>query len=322
MELLKKRNRIFFFIVLWLLIGVFLSAFYLLWVGILVLTVLMGLCATLFILSIFLLNLRKMSYLIFFIIVIITILLTLTFLIFNQIILFMSYAAVISYVLITAIFSLYGCYNGGKRIDEYIYKKFPSPLNQILRIIEFLGGIFLSLLIIYLIFLFTGGQLVLITWIFAFTIVGLAAFGIFLLLITGKFNAWLGTFSLYGGIYFCYLVVVFLFGISLYQGLGTNPILTWVFIVADILILLYVIERLMGERADLLSKRLKPIKAETILMWLIFSKAAYELAIILDPTWTSFKNQWVLFIFVALVGLVGIYGLIKYKKYRKSKRKK
>ncbi|MHA1527020.1 MAG: hypothetical protein ACTSQD_08305, partial [Promethearchaeota archaeon] len=113
-----------------------------------------------------------------------------------------------------------------------------------------------------------------------------------------------------GGIYFCYLVVVFLFGISLYQGLGTNPILTWVFIVADILILLYVIERLMGERADLLSKKLKPIKAETILMWLIFSKASYEL------------NQWVLFIFIALLGIVGIYGLIKYKKYRKSKRKK
>jgi len=234
----------------------------------------------------------------------------------------MSYAAVISYVLITAIFSLYGCYSGGKKIDEYIYKKFPSPINHIIRLIEFLGGILLGLLIVYLTFIFTGGQLVLITWIFAFTIVGLAAFGIFLLLITGKFNAWLGTFSLYGGIYFCYLVVVFLFGISLYQGIGTNPILTWVFIVADILILLYVIERLMGERADLLSKKLKPIKAETILMWLIFSKAAYELAIILDPTWTSFRNQWVLFIFVALVGLVGIYGLIKYKKYRKSKRKK
>lgn len=321
MELLKKKNRIFFLIVLWLLIGSFMSAFFLFW-GILVLTVLIGLCATLFILSIFLLNLRKMSYVIFFIIIIITILLTLTLFIFNQIILFMSYAAVISYVLITAIFSLYGCYSGGKKIDEYIYKKFPSPINHIIRLIEFLGGIFLGLLIVYLTFIFTGGQLVLITWIFAFTIVGLAAFGIFLLLITGKFNAWLGTFSLYGGLYFCYLVVVFLFGISLYQGLGTNPILTWVFIVADILILLYVIERLMGERADLLSKKLKPIKAETILMWLIFSKAAYELAIILDPTWTSFRNQWVLFIFVALVGLVGIYGLIKYKKYRKRTGKK
>lgn len=321
MELLKKKNRIFFWIVIWLLIGVFLSAFFLNW-GIIVLTVLIGLCATLFVLSIFTLNLRKMSYVIFFILIIITILLSLTLIIFNKIILFMSYAAVISYVLITAIFSLYGCYSGGKKIDEYIYKKFPSPINHIIRLIEFLGGIFLGLLIVYLTFIFTGGQLVLITWIFAFTIVGLAAFGIFLLLITGKFNAWLGTFSIYGGLYFCYLVVVFLFGISLYQGLGTNPILTWVFIVADILILLYVIERLMGERAELLSKKLKSIKAETILMWLIFSKAAYELAIILDPNWTSFRNQWVLYIFVTLVGLVGIYGLIKYKKYRKRTRKK
>ena len=319
MELLKKKNRIFFWIVIWLLIGVFLSAFFLN-LAIIVLTVLIGLCATLFVLSLFLLNLRKMSYVILFIILIITILLSLTLIIFNQIILFMSYAAVISYVLITAVFSLYGCYAGGKKIDEYIYKKFPSPSNHILRIIEFLGGIFLGLLIVYLTFLFTGGQLVLITWIFAFTIVGLAAFGIFLLLITGKFNAWIGTYSIYAGIYFSYLVVVFLFGISLYQGLGTNPILTWVFIVADILILLYVIERLMGERAELLSKKLKPIKAESILMWLIFSKASYELAIILDPTWTSFRNQWVLYIFVALVGLVGLYGLIKYKKYRKRKK--
>ena len=156
MELLKKKNRIFFLIVLWLLIGVFLSAFFLLWAGILVLTVLMGLCATLFVLSIFLLSLRKMSYVIFFIIVIVTILLTLTFIIFNQIILFMSYAAVISYVLITAIFSLYGCYSGGKKIDEYIYKKFPSPINHIIRLIEFLGGILLGLLIVYLTFIFTG----------------------------------------------------------------------------------------------------------------------------------------------------------------------
>ena len=319
MELFKKKNRIFFWIVLWLLIGVFLSAFFLFW-GILILTFLMGLCATLFVLSIFLLNLRKMSYVIFFIIIIVTILLTFTLFIFNQIILFMSYAAVISYVLITALFCLYGCYTGGKKIDEYIYKKFPSPLNHILRIIEFLGGIFLGLLIVYLTFIFTGGQLVLITWIFFSTIVGLAVLCIILIL-TKKFNAWLGTFSLYGGIYFLYLVVVFLFGISLYQGLVTNPILTWVFIIADILILLYVIERLMGERADILSKKLKPIKAETILMWLIFSKASYELAIILDPTWSSFKNQWVLYIFVALVGIVGIYGLMKYKKYRKRKRK-
>lgn len=320
MELLKKKNRIFFWIVLWLLIGVFLSAFFPFW-GILILTVLIGLCATLFVLSIFLLNLRKISLVIFFIILIITVLLTFTLFIFNQIIFFMSYAAVISYVLITAIFSLYGCYTGGKKIDEYIYKKFPSPLNHVIRLIEFLGGIFLGLLIVYLTLLFTGGQLILITWIFGLTIVGLAALTIILLL-TRKFNAWLGTFSIYGGAYFCYLVVVFLFGISLYQGLGTNPILSWVFIVADILILLYVIERLMGERAELLSKKLKPIKAESILMWLIFSKASYELAIILDPTWTSFKNQWVLYIFVFLVGIVGIYGLIKYKKYRKRKRKK
>jgi hypothetical protein len=49
----------------------------------------------------------------------------------------------------------------------------------------------------------------------------------------------------------------------------------------DVLILLYTIGSLVGEHMEILSKKLKFIKAETILIWLIFSKASYELAIIL-----------------------------------------
>ena len=320
-KLTKKKHRVFLWIVVWLLIGIFASTFFP-FMGIFILTPLIGLCAVLFVLSIFGLDLRNMTFVKFIIILVIIILLISTLFIFNQIIFFLFSAAIISYILITAGFSLYGCYTGGKDVDEFIYKKFPSPLNHITRLAEFLGGILLGLLIVYLTLIFTGYQLILITWIFFIIIIGLTAISV-IILITGKFNAWLGTFSIYAGIYFAYLVVVFLFASIIFAQQGIYPIvIRLIMATLDVLILLYTIGSLVGERMEILSKKLKFIKAETILMWLIFSKASYELAIIIDPFLISIKNQWVLFIFVALLGIVGLYGILSYKKYRKKRKRK
>ncbi|MFX1257138.1 MAG: hypothetical protein ACFFAN_04735 [Promethearchaeota archaeon] len=318
-ELTKKKNKVFLWIVVWLLVGIFLSAFFPFW-GIYALTLLIGLCATMFVLSILGLDLRNMKFFTFILILVISILLAFFLLLWNQVIFYLFFAAIVSYILITAGFGLYGCYAGGKDVDEIIYTKFPSPLNHITRWLEFLGGIFLGLLIIYLTFIFTGGQLFLITWVIIISILVLAGICI-LFLLTGRFNAWLGTFSIYVGIYFFYLVVSLLYASTIYSQTGAYPIVIRLIIATlDILILLYTIGTLIGERAEIISKKVKVLKPETILMWLIFSKACYELAILLDPNITSLKNQWVLFIFAVLLGIVGLIGIISYKKYRKKKK--
>jgi hypothetical protein len=55
-------------------------------------------------------------------------------------------------------------------------------------------------------------------------------------------------------------------------------------------------------------------------MWLIFSKAAYELAIIINPALISITNRWLLLVYAILVGIVGIVGIFSYKKYQKRKK--
>jgi hypothetical protein len=84
---------------------------------------------------------------------------------------------------------------------------------------------------------------------------------------------------------------------------------------------LYTIGILVGKRAELISKKIKLFKADTILIWLIFSKAAYEMAIINNPGLVSDKNWWVLTIFIFLLGIVGVLGIATYKKYRKKRKK-
>ncbi|TFG30371.1 MAG: hypothetical protein EU532_01090 [Promethearchaeota archaeon] len=317
-KLRKKRYRLFLLIVMWLLIGIFISAF-IPPIAIFILNPLIGFCVTLFIISIFK-DLRELDLTTSIIILIVSIVLAINFFFFRQIILFLHSIAIVSYILITAVFSLYGCYSVGKKVDKSLYN-WPSPLNHIIRIIEFLGGILLGILIVHFTLILTGGRLFLIVWVFYITIAILALISIILLL-TKKFNAWLGTFTIYAGIYFFYLTVSFLFARMIYAEPGAYPIIIRIVIAAlDVSILLYTIGILVGERAEILGRKVKFVNADTILIWLIFAKAAYELAIILDPFLTSTKNQWVLLIFIALLGIVGFIGICKYKKYRKKRKK-
>jgi hypothetical protein len=277
---------------------------------------LIGFCATLFILSFFT-NLKEISIPIALVILIVSIILIINLFIFRQIILLLYNLAIVSFILITGIFFLYGCFDGGRSLDEKLCK-LPHPANSIIRWIEFLGGIFLSIFIVYSVYVFTGSTLYFMTWIFVIIIIVLAIISIVFLL-TGKFNAWIGTYSFYSAIYFSYLVIAFLFANIIFSQPGFSPMIIRIIIgVIDVLILLYTIGTLIEERAQIISKKLRFLKAETILIWLIFSKASYELAVIIDPFLTSVRNQWVLFIFIALLGIVGIYGILSYKKHRKK----
>lgn len=264
-------------------------------------------------------NIRELSIPIVILIIIITIIITPLFFIFGQIIGFLYHQAIFSYVVIVSLFSLFGAYLFGKKVDKNIYTKFPSPLNHITRWFEFIGGILLGIYIIYLTFILTGSRLILVSTIIIIAIIGLAAFSL-IFLITGKFNAWLGTFSIYAGLYFAYLVISFLFAREIYDTPGAYSFLIRIIIATfDILILLYTIGILIG-RGDIISKKIKVISTDTILMWLIFSKAAYELAILINPNLTSITNRWILLVFTILVGIVGLLGIFYYKKYRKRKK--
>ena len=315
-KLFQKRYRIFLIIVIWLLIGIIVAAFRF-GLGLFILTPLIPLCIVLCAVSIFI-DLRDMHLLMFIIVIIITAFLIFFFFIFSGVIIPLLFEiSIISYIIITAIFTLYAVYEGSRNLDEFIYTRFPSPTHHIMRIVEFVGGIALGLLIIWGIYTLTGSQLYLMTWIVIITILVLAGIAV-LLILTGRFNAWLGTFSFYAGLYFAFLVVAFLIGPDLLERGGAYPtLIVYLFIIFDILILIYVVGVLVGERAEIISKKIK-IGADTILMWLIFSKASYELAKLLDPSTISFKYWWILVIFVILLGIVGFIGIIKYKKFRTS----
>ncbi|TFG02030.1 MAG: hypothetical protein EU539_13460, partial [Promethearchaeota archaeon] len=250
----KRKNRIYLLIVSWLLIGIFISAFRP-QLAMFILNPLIGFCVALFIISLFT-DMKEITLPIALVILVISVILAINLFIFREIVEFLFNLAIISYILITALFTLYGCYEGGKAVDKYLYNR-SSPLNHILRWIEFLGGVFLSINIITFAFFFTGGRLILMYQIIFWTIIILAAFSLIFLLV-GKFNAWLGTFSMYAGIYFFYLVVVFIFRRQIFAEPGVYPLLIiLIFALLDIIILLYTIGILVGKRAEVISKKVK-----------------------------------------------------------------
>ena len=63
------------------------------------------------------------------------------------------------------------------------------------------------------------------------------------------------------------------------------------------------------------------MKVDAVIMWLIFSKAAYEIAKAADPRIAADLINAVLgfFLFVPLFAIAGIYGIIKYGKVKKER---
>lgn len=200
----SKRNRVFLLLIVWLVVGVIISAFFSR-IGLFILVSLIPCCVILFILSFFV-DIKKLGLIVEIIIIVLIIVLIPIFYIFQTIVKFFFHIAIISYIIITAIFGLYICYEGGTKLDRSLYI-IKSPFNHLLRLIEFFGGILLGIYIIYLIYIFTGSKLFLITWIVIITILILAIISLIVILI-GKFNAWLGTFSIYAGFYLAVLLLL------------------------------------------------------------------------------------------------------------------
>ena len=248
-----------------------------------------------------------------------------------------------SYVFFTSWFILYGAYLSSKRLDESLKRRVHSSFY---RVIQFFGGSLLSivLLVAYIFGSQTIGDLIGLTFsqaiydtlnyvvifvgiiVIIFIIVGIV------FMFKRIFNAWLGMFSLSVVIYTFYLLIKIFLAIRSLGGTESSTTTQVIMLVVDLLILLYSISTLMGSQAELLSKNIgiKRIGVDSVLIWLVFSKVAYEfirnypfslfsgfayidIINILDEAWINFfKNAGVLLFFLIILIALGFYQIKKY----------
>ena len=251
--------------------------------------------------------------------------------------------SIFSYVFFTSWFILYGAYLSSKRLDESLKRRVHSSFY---RVIQFFGGSILSLVLL-IAYVFgsqaigdwaglTFTQAVYDTLNYVVIFIGII---VILFIIVGIvfmfkkiFNAWLGMFSLSVVIYTFYLLLKIFLAIRSIGGETSSTTTQVIMLLVDLFILIYSISTLMGSQAELLSKkiRIKRIGVDSILIWLVFSKVAYEfihnypfalfsgfayidIINILDESLINFfKNIGVLFCFLILLVALGFYQIRKY----------
>jgi hypothetical protein len=128
------------------------------------------------------------------------------------------------------------------------------------------------------------------------------------------FNAWLGMFSLSVVIYTLYLLIKIFLAIRSIGGVESSIATQTIMLIVDLLILIYSISTLMGSQAELLSKRIgiKRIGVDSVLIWLVFSKVAYEF--IRNYPFKLFSgfvgNEYVNFLDEAIINFVKNIGVL------------
>lgn len=349
-KLFKKENWRLFVLVIWLLVGVTIIQFLPI-VGIFIFLPYLTFLMFLYLLSL-ISKKNVMKYQPWK--VGLLLLLSLPVLLLLSIILIILFAfSIISYFFFTSWFILYACYLTGIGIDRKLLK-YPKS-KTFIRTIIFFGGLVGSLLLLYLfiigpnLFDFSAISTVevplflnLAYIIVGGVVVGLAIFGI-ILLFKRIFNAWLGTFFILVAGYTLFLVLRIYLGLD--EGLNIENIpsiwTTIAMLVVDLLIILYSLSTLMGSNAELMAKRFKRMGIDTAIIWLIFSKVAYEfihhfpysLFEQINVPWiyafsalnndiiNLAKNIAVLAFFIVLLLIIGIYEIRKYTKTQKELKK-
>jgi len=254
-----------------------------------------------------------------------------------------------SYVFFTSWFILYGAYLSSKRLDDSLKRRVHSSFY---RVIQFFGGSILSivLLVAYIFGSQTIGDLVGLTFTqavydtlnYAVIFIGII---VILFIIVGIvfmfkriFNAWLGMFSLSVVIYTFYLLIKIFLALRSTGGVDSSRATQVIMLIVDLLILLYSISTLMGSQAELLSKKIgiKRIGVDSVLIWLVFSKVAYEfihnypftlfsgfayidfIDLLDEAIINLLKNIGVLIFFLILLVALGFHQI---KKYNLNERK-
>ncbi len=241
--------------------------------------------------------------------------------------------SVISYIFLTALFTSINCYRRAIRFDDKLYK-LPAPINFLTRMGVLLGGFFVAFFLM-IVFVILGTILplvnknitnyfALVPWILLVLLfVLLVISGVFFFLM-GRFNAWLGVYFVWVGIYAIFLLLKMVLKFTGDGSVSSLPVQIALY-VFDVIILLDTINSLVGSRAEILSKRIKHVKPDSILIWLIFSKVAYEFTNALPESGISaIKAVAVFGLFTPLVFLMGLYGIYRYgkvKQRRKAKKK-
>jgi len=284
--------------------------------------------------------------------IIIIFLLTLPLMFFISVILVAIFAfSVFSYIFFSSWFILYGAYLIARNIDERLKR---HNYRKITRSLTFSGGVLFSLFLIVIMFVPALGILdiiysfipelstypiiilgVRILFIIVGVIIAIFAFLTLVGLTRKTFNAWIGIFAILVVIYTYFLVVkVFIAVQSVGGGGSSTPITQVLMILIDIFIILYSISTLMGSQAELLGKRVfkksMRIGLDTILLWLVFSKVAYEfvhyfpydwlqglpyidfMAILNESIVNLLRNIGILIFFIAVLVILGLYEVRKY----------
>jgi len=257
--------------------------------------------------------------------------------------------SIFSYIFFTSWFILYGAYLSSKRLDDGLKRRVHSSF---FRVSQFFGGSILSIVLLaaYIIGSEDIGNLIGLTFtpavyetlnyvvifigiiVLIFIIIGIV------FMFKKIFNAWIGMFSLSVAIYTFYLLIKIFLALRSTGGENTSAPTQIIMLLIDLFILIYSISTLMGSQAELLSKkiRIKRIGVDSVLIWLVFSKVAYEFIHnypfnifsgfayfdIIDrldeDDINLYKNIGILIFFLILLVTLGFYQI---KKYNLNERK-
>ena len=331
---IKKENRLVLILTIWLIVGFTIFAFpqfFSVDVGIIIFPPLLGFCFVYFILSLVLRkDLREINWKWLILAGVIGFVIAYLFTnIWRFIVGGLYRFGIISYILITSIFYIYACLKYSFQADE-MANNLEEPKNHYLRWAMFIGGTILALFIVRIIAIIgvnwarnspeIRDGLGLIGIILMFIMIGLAILGI-LTLITKKLNAWIGVFFLLVTLFIAYLMFSAFYALES-SGDDSYDLVTQVLLyLFDLFLIVYTISTIIGEKSEKISETLKIMKVDAIIMWLIFSKAAYEIAVAADPRISADLVNAVLgfFLFVPLFAIAGVYGIIKYGKIKKER---
>ncbi|MHA1275072.1 MAG: hypothetical protein ACTSQP_17540 [Promethearchaeota archaeon] len=346
-KLIERENRLYLFLVVWLLLGYAAMEIFRLigapLVGIIIYLPFLAFTLFLFFISFSKKDLKEASIPKIIKLLLISMLLIIP-LFFAVIILFV--VSILSYIVLTSIFTLYGCYRGSKDIDEKLYLK---KGGWFLRGLEFWGGFGLSVILLVFFTFGTASNLIenygdspilIVTVAYIAVLIAVIFLAVLGVLggLRGHLNGWLGMYFIYISIYTLYLVLKVIMGIDNPESGGAESKITTEILLVffDLGILLYSIGGLIGTQAEVLNKKLK-LRPETAFFWLIFSKAAWVFAVNFPYEYLGdvqgglvfnlikigsllnvITSITVLVLFILLIVIFGIYGMITYGKEKKE----
>ncbi|MHA1344168.1 MAG: hypothetical protein ACTSQG_09290, partial [Promethearchaeota archaeon] len=248
---------------------------------------------------------------------------------------FLFIISIFSFILITSLFFMHSFYEKGVKLDDKIRKIPKKNLKFILRLAIFLVSIFFAVLVILIVISLGGGtgeissnisskelsyMIDMLPYILIYVYIGLGVLAL-IIAIKGKFNAWLGIFFLITALFAGTVLI------DAFQTAGdenqilSGPIGTIIVFSFDSFLVLFTISGLIGEKLEIIEKKLKIIKYDALIVWLIFSKAAFEFAevtlegaAILGAEVSLLKTLGVFLLFIPLLIIMTLNGIKKYSK--------